>query len=77
MYEHLHRAFKVAGSVGSWRRATSGILQGCPLLVILVNGLTTIWKSQIDLLRLQVCVATAVLRPALEDVHSENERDPA
>ena len=37
MCEQLRRAFKVAGSLGSWRRTTNGILQGCSLSVILVN----------------------------------------
>ena len=44
MYKQLCRAFKVAGALGSWWRATNGILQACPLSVILVNVLTTIWK---------------------------------
>ena len=42
MYKHLRRAFKVAGALGQWWQATTGILQGCPLSVILVNVLTTI-----------------------------------
>ena len=37
-YEQLHWAFKVEGNLGSWWKATSGILKGCPWLVIL--GLT-------------------------------------
>ena len=38
MYEQLCRACKVADSLGSWWRATNGIMQGCPLTVILVNS---------------------------------------
>ena len=51
MYKQLRQAFKVAGSLGSWWRATNGILQGCPVSVILLNVLTTIWKWEIDSLR--------------------------
>ena len=39
MYYQLVRAFKLAGGLGDWWRATNGILQGCPLSVILVNAL--------------------------------------
>ena len=38
MYEQLRRAFKVAGSQGARWRAANGILQHCPLSVILVNA---------------------------------------
>ena len=48
MYRQLRRAFKVSGCLGSWWRATNGILQGCPLSVILINLLTTVWKMEID-----------------------------
>ena len=67
MYKQLRRAFKVAGALGSWWRATNGILQGCPLSVVLVNVLTTIWKWEIDSLRRQVCAATAGLPPVLAE----------
>ena len=53
MYKQLRRAFKIAGSLGLWWRATNAILQGCPLSVILVNVLTTIWKWEVDSLRRQ------------------------
>ena len=36
------QALKVAGSPRSWERATNGILEGCPQLVIVVNVQTTI-----------------------------------
>ena len=42
MHEQLRSALQVAGSLGSWWRATDGMVQGCPLSVILVNVLTTI-----------------------------------
>ena len=50
MYEQLHQAFKVAGNLGSWWRAPNGILHGCPLSVIEVNALPTIWKREMDCL---------------------------
>ena len=77
MYEQLCRAFKVADGLGSWWRATNGILQGCPLSVIVVNVLTMIWKWEIDSLRLQVYVPTAVLPLALapKDMNFGDERD--
>ena len=39
MYCQLVRAFKLAGGLGDRWRATNGILQGCPLSVILVQKL--------------------------------------
>ena len=48
MYRQLHRAFKSSGCLGSWWRATNGILQGCLLSVILIDLLTTVWKMEID-----------------------------
>ena len=41
MYRQLQRAFRLAGALGAWWQATNGILQGCPLSVILINLLTT------------------------------------
>ena len=51
MYRQLRRSFKIAGCLGLWWRATNGILQGCPLSVILVNVPMGIWKEEIDSLR--------------------------
>ena len=67
MYKQLRGAFKVAGVLGLWWQATNGILQGCPLSVILVNVLTMIWKWEVDSLRRQVCAQTAALPPALDE----------
>ena len=50
MYRQLRRAFKVLGCLGDRLQATNGILQGCPLSVILINMLTTVWKREIDTL---------------------------
>ena len=66
-YKQLRRALKVAGALGLWWQATNGILQGCPLSVILVNVLTKMWKWEVDSLRRQVCARTAALPPVLDD----------
>ena len=63
MYRQLRRVFKLAGCLGQWWHATNGILQGCPLSVILVNVLTGIWKEEVNFLRQQVCVRTRALPP--------------
>ena len=49
-----------------WWQATNGILQGCPLSVILLNALTMIWKWEVDSVRKQVCARTAALAPTLD-----------
>ena len=67
MYRQLRRAFKVSGCLGSWWRATNGILQGCPLSVILINLLTTVWKREIDEMRRHVVVTTRALPPVHGD----------
>ena len=68
MYKQVRQAFKIAGAVGRWWQATDGILQGCPLSVILVNVPTTIWKWEgVDSLRRQVCARTAAFPPTLEE----------
>ena len=48
MYGSLRRRFKVGGGVGKEFRATNGILQGCPLSVILLNLLVSVWAKAID-----------------------------
>ena len=75
MYKQLRRAFKVAGALGLWWQATNGILQGCPLSVILVNVLTTIWKWEVDSLRRQVCAQTAALPPTWDE-DAADDLDP-
>ena len=44
MYTELRRKLKIKGCLGTWWQATNGILQGCPLSVIMINALTTTWK---------------------------------
>ena len=75
MYKQVRRAFRVAGALGLWWQATNGILQGCPLSVILVNVLTTIWKWEVDSLRRQVCPQTAAL-PLTLDEDAADDLDP-
>ena len=43
IYRVMRRRFKVAGGVCQEFRATNGILQGCPLSVILLNLLVSVW----------------------------------
>ena len=48
MYAQLMRCFKIMACMCSFFQATNGILQGCPLSVILINLLTSIWKRVMD-----------------------------
>ena len=75
MYKPLRRACKMAGALGLWWQATNGILQGCPLSVILVNVLTMIWKWEVDSLRHQVRARTAAL-PSLLDEDAADDLKP-
>ena len=63
MYTQLQRMFKINGCLGAWWRATNGILQGCPLSVLVINALTTTWKRVIDDMRTPVTVKTKALPP--------------
>ena len=36
--------FKIKGCLAAWWAATNGVLQGCPLSIIVINALTTTWK---------------------------------
>ena len=72
MYKELRRAFKLARALGPWWQATNGILRGCPLLVILVNVLTMIWKWEVDSVRRQVCARAATLPRVLDEDAADN-----
>ena len=48
MYAELMRCFKIMACMCSFFQATNGILHGCPLSVILINLLTSIWKRVMD-----------------------------
>ena len=63
MCSSLRRSFKVLGCLGEPFAATNGILQGCPLSVILINILTTIWMKEIARLHGRVAVRCASLPP--------------
>ena len=43
MYQRLKRRFKCGGGVGKEYAATNGILQGCPLSIVPLNALVSIW----------------------------------
>ena len=45
VYHTLMRCFKIMGCCASFFGATNGILQGCPLSVILINLMTSVWKA--------------------------------
>ena len=72
MCKQLRWAFKIAGPLGLWWHATNSILQGCPLSVIVVNVLTTIWKGEVDSLCRQVCARTAALPLVLDEDAAED-----
>ena len=63
MYWQRRRAFRLAGNLGEWWRATNGIPQGYPLSVVRINLLTSMWKMEIDDMRKHVVVATRRLLP--------------
>ncbi len=48
MYLQLERRFKVCGGVGAPWKATNGIMQGCPLSVVLLNLLVTVWARAVE-----------------------------
>ena len=48
MYTQLTHCFKIMGCLCSFFAATNGILQGCPLSVIFINLMTSIWKKILD-----------------------------
>eukprot|EP00973_Karenia_brevis_P013336 1810849-Karenia_brevis.AAC.1 len=48
MYLRLKRRFRFAGGVGPDFVATNGIPQGCPLSVILLNALMSIWAKAVE-----------------------------
>eukprot|EP00973_Karenia_brevis_P067161 9339367-Karenia_brevis.AAC.1 len=48
MYGQLRRRFKILGGVGDEFVCTNGILQGCPISVILVNALMAVWARHVE-----------------------------
>ena len=63
MYSTLRKSFKVLGCLGDPFAGTNGILQGCPLSVILINILTTVWIKEIGRLHGGVGTRCAALPP--------------
>ena len=47
MYRSLRRRFRLSGHVGPSFASTNGIIQGCPLSVLLLNALMNVWASAI------------------------------
>ena len=46
MYRELRRWFVMAGHVGKEFAASNGVIQGCPLSVLLLNLLVNTWASR-------------------------------
>ena len=63
MYTQLTRCFKIMGCLCSFFAVTNGILQGCPLSVILTNLMTSIWKKILDAQSQAMRVSSARLPP--------------
>ena len=49
MYANLQRRFKIRGCVGEAFRATNGIMQGCPLSVLMLNAMVSILTRALEL----------------------------
>jgi len=47
LYEKLVRRFRVGNGVGQEFKATNGIIQGCPLSVVLLNLLVNVWAQAV------------------------------
>ena len=58
--------FKIVRCLRAWWAATNGVLQGCLLSVIVINALTTTWKSIVHDAKQPVTVNTKELPPALQ-----------
>ena len=56
------------GCLANFFDATNGILQGCPLSVILINLLTSIWKRVLDAQQQGIKVAVQGLPPSDQPV---------
>ena len=48
MHSHLRRRLKFCGGVGEVFQATNGNLQGCPLSVVLLNLLVSVWARAVS-----------------------------
>ena len=48
LYEKLVRRFRVGRGIGKEFKATNGIIQGCPLSVVLLNLLVNVWARAVE-----------------------------
>eukprot|EP00973_Karenia_brevis_P071525 9938762-Karenia_brevis.AAC.1 len=48
MYQNLHRRFKLSSGVGKEFMAVNGILQGCPISVLLLNAVMCVWSHAVE-----------------------------
>ncbi|KAJ9440086.1 hypothetical protein DIPPA_34302 [Diplonema papillatum] len=48
MYRQLRRRFRLPAGLGKEFKATNGILQGCPLSVIFLNALVSVWMYRVE-----------------------------
>eukprot|EP00973_Karenia_brevis_P037697 5201716-Karenia_brevis.AAC.1 len=48
MYAGLRRRFRVAGGVTKEFVSSNGILQGCPISVIFLNALMSVWSQAVE-----------------------------
>ena len=63
MYHTLTRCFKIMGRCASFFAATNFILEGCPLSVILINLMTSVWKRVLDAQQQGITVTVQRLPP--------------
>ena len=76
MYRQLMRVFRLPESLGNWRRAANGILQGCPLSAILIILLTAVWKPEMDYMPRHVVLTTAAPPPLRNQPHAASDQPP-
>ena len=83
IYTDLERRFKVGGGLGLPFKPTNGILQGCPLSVILINLLQAVWtravkaETQVDAISYADDATILGVRPAVQAAGSITLRGPA
>ena len=63
MYTPLTHCFKIMGCLYSVFATTNGILQGCPLSVILIHLMTSIWKKILDAQSQAIRISSTRLPP--------------
>merc|ERR1712086_203374 len=47
LYASLRRRFRVGAGIGLLFKSTNGIIQGCPLSVVLLNLLVNVWARAV------------------------------